>query len=83
MARIARIGRQEDGKTSIHRKLGKGIGRLALIADGLVIGDPNVATTSNDSHVVHLVGYLNIRGLTLTRLLDSKCVKPDCMRLVR
>ena len=54
-----------------------------MIVDRLVIVDPNVATTFNDSLVVHLVGYLNITGLTLTRLLDFKSVKPACMRLVR
>ena len=30
------------------------------IVDGLVLADPKVATTFNDSHVVHLIGYLNI-----------------------
>ena len=47
------------------------------IVDRLVIVDPHVATTFNDSHVVLLIGYLNITGLTSTRLPDFNNVNLD------
>ena len=54
-----------------------------LIADQLVIVDPKVVTTFNDTHMAQMLGYLNITDLTLALLLNFKNAKLDWKRVVR
>ena len=54
-----------------------------LIVDGLVIADPKVATAVDDIHLVQMIGYLNITGLKLARLLTFKNVNLDWKRVAR
>ena len=54
-----------------------------FIVDGLVIADPKVATAVDDIHLAQMIGYLNITGLKLARLLTFKNVKLDWKRVAR
>jgi GxxExxY protein len=54
-----------------------------LIVDGLVIVDPKVVTTFNETHVAQMIGYLNITGLELALLLNFKSARLDWKRVVR
>jgi GxxExxY protein len=64
---------------------GELIGRLVpdLIVDGVVIADPKVATTFNDTHLAQMLGYLNIARLEVAILLNFKEVKLRWKRVVR
>ena len=63
---------------------GQFIGKLVpdLIVDGKVIAAPKVATAFNDTHVAQMLGYLNITGLQVALLLNSKESKLDWKRVV-
>ena len=56
---------------------GHEIGRLSpdLIVDDLVIADPKVVSTFNESHVAQMTGYLALTGLRLALLLNFKYAK--------
>lgn len=54
-----------------------------LIVDNLVIVDPKVVTTFNDTHMAQMIGYLNITGLNLALLLNFKNAKLEWKRVVR
>jgi GxxExxY protein len=43
-----------------------------LIIDGLVVADPKVVTSFNESHIAQMLGYLNITGLEVAILLNFK-----------
>jgi GxxExxY protein len=64
---------------------GEHIGTLIpdLIVDDLVIADPKVVTTFNDTHIAQMIGYLNITGLKLALLLNFKNVRLEWKRIVR
>jgi GxxExxY protein len=64
---------------------GERIGALVpdLIVDDLVIADPKVVTTFNDTHSAQMLGYLNITGLRLALLLNFKNAKLEWRRIVR
>jgi len=61
------------------------IGRLVpdLIVDGLVIVDPKVAESFNETHLAQMLGYLSITGLHLALLLNFKHAKLQTRRVVR
>ena len=54
-----------------------------LIVDNLVIVDPKVVSSFNDTHVAQMIGYLNITGLELALLLNFKNARLDWKRVVR
>ncbi len=54
-----------------------------LIVDDVVIADPKVVTTFNDTHVAQMIGYLSITGLRLALLLNFKNSKLGWKRIVR
>jgi GxxExxY protein len=54
-----------------------------LIVDDLVIVDPKVVTTFNESHEAQMIGYLNITALRLAILLNFKHAKLAWKRIVR
>jgi len=60
------------------------IGKLVpdLIVDGKVIADPKVVTAFNDTHIAQMIGYLNITGLEVALLLNSKNSKLEWKRVV-
>ena len=64
---------------------GQLIGTLVpdLIVDDLVIADPKVVSTFNDTHQAQMIGYLAITGLRLALLLNFKSAKLDWKRVVR
>ena len=64
---------------------GRTIGRLVpdLIVDDLVIADPKVVSTFNDTHLAQMTGYLAITGLRLALLLNFKHAKLAWKRVVR
>ena len=64
---------------------GQLIGTLVpdLIVDDQVIADPKVVTAFNDTHMAHMLGYLNITGLKLALLLNFKNARLEWKRLVR
>lgn len=43
-----------------------------MIVDGLVIADPKVVTSFDESHIAQMIGYLNITGLKVALLLNFK-----------
>jgi GxxExxY protein len=43
-----------------------------LVVDNLVIVDPKVVTSFNETHVAQMMGYLAITGLNLALLLNFK-----------
>jgi len=53
---------------------GRLIGTLIpdIIVDDLVIVDPKVVTSFNESHIAQMIGYLNITGLDLAILINFK-----------
>ena len=61
------------------------IGKLIpdLIVDNLVIADPKVVTSFNDSHIAQMLGYLNITGLEVALLLNFKDSKLHWKRVVK
>jgi GxxExxY protein len=64
---------------------GQHIGTLSpdLIVDNLVIADPKVVTSFNDTHTAQMVGYLAITDLKLALLLNFKKVRLEWKRVVR
>jgi GxxExxY protein len=54
-----------------------------LIVDGLVIADPKVVTTFNESQIAKMVGYLAITELRLALLLNFKHARLQWKRVVR
>ena len=60
------------------------VGKLVpdMIVDDLVIADPKVVSTWNDTHQAQMIGYLQITGLRLALLLNFKCAKLDWKRIV-
>src|SRR5438094_9800633 len=61
------------------------IGKLVpdLIVEGLVIVDPKVVTAFSETHLAHVLGYLNITGLEVALLLNFKEAKLQWKRVVR
>lgn len=53
-----------------------------MIVDDLVIADPKVVTTWNDTHLAQMIGYLQITGPKLALLLNFKSAKLDWKRVV-
>jgi GxxExxY protein len=53
-----------------------------LIIDELVIADPKVVSTFNDTHFAQMIGYLNITHLQLAILLNFKYAKLQWKRVV-
>ncbi len=53
------------------------------IVDGLVIADPKVVESFNDTHVRQMIGYLAITKLKLALLLNFKHAKLQWKRVVR
>ena len=64
---------------------GELIGSLVpdTIVDGLVIADPKVVESFNETHVRQMIGYLAITRLQLALLLNFKRVKLEWKRVVR
>jgi GxxExxY protein len=64
---------------------GVGIGTLIpdLIVDEVVIADPKVVTSFNETHLAQMIGYLNITGLRLALLLNFKNSKLAWKRVIR
>ncbi|MEK7674741.1 MAG: GxxExxY protein [Verrucomicrobiota bacterium] len=64
---------------------GRLIGTLVpdLIVDDLVIVDPKVVSTFNDTHVAQMIGYLAITRLRLALLLNFKHAKLEWKRIVK
>ncbi len=54
-----------------------------LFVDDLVIVDPKVVTSFNDTHVAQMMGYLAITHLQLALLLNFKSAKLEWKRVVR
>ena len=54
-----------------------------LIVDDLVIADPKVASSFNDTHVAQMLGYLNITNLDVALLLNFKHSKLTWKRVAR
>jgi GxxExxY protein len=61
------------------------VGTLApdLIVDDLVIADPKVVTSFNETHSAQMIGYLSITGLRLALLLNFKHTRLLWKRIVR
>jgi GxxExxY protein len=64
---------------------GHEIGKLIpdLIVDDLVIVDPKVVTSFNETHVAQMTGYLAKTGLRLALLLNFKYATLQWKRVVR
>lgn len=77
-----KVSQQEN--FSVHYK-GQFIGRLVpdLIIDDLVIIDPKVVSSFNETHVAQMVGYLAKTGLKLAILINFKYAKLQWKRVVR
>ena len=54
-----------------------------MIVDGLVVVDPKVATSFNETHSAQMLGYLNITGLKLALLLNFKNATLEWKRVVK
>jgi GxxExxY protein len=63
---------------------GELIGNLVpdLIVDDLVIADPKVADSFNETHIRQMIGYLAITKLQLALLLNFKHAKLQWKRIV-
>jgi len=53
-----------------------------LMVDGKIIADPKVVSAFNETHVVQMLGYLNIAGLEVALLLNFKESKLTWKRVV-
>lgn len=53
-----------------------------LKVDDCVIVDPKVVTSFTEAHVAQMLGYLNITGLTLARLINFKNARLDSKRVM-
>jgi GxxExxY protein len=64
---------------------GELIGNLVpdTIVDDLVIADPKVAESFNETHTRQMIGYLTITKLQLALLLNFKHAKLEWKRIVR
>jgi GxxExxY protein len=64
---------------------GELIGNLVpdTIVDGLVIADPKVLESFNETHTRQMIGYLTITELQLALLLNFKRAKLEWKRIVR
>lgn len=64
---------------------GEPVGNLVpdLIVDGLVIADPKVVETFNESHIRQMIGYLAITKLQLALLLNFKHARLQWKRVAR
>jgi GxxExxY protein len=64
---------------------GELIGELIpdLIVDDLVITDPKVAESFNETHIRQMIGYLAITKLELALLINFKHSKLEWKRVVR
>lgn len=64
---------------------GTRIGNLIpdLIVDEMVVTDPKVVVSFNDTHLAQMMGYLAITGLPLALLLNFKNARLDWKRVVR
>jgi GxxExxY protein len=64
---------------------GERIGALIpdVIVDDLVIADPKVVSTFNDTHSAQMIGYLAITNLRLALLLNFKHARLEWKRIVR
>ena len=64
---------------------GQLIGALVpeLVVDDLVIADPKVVSSFNDSHQAQMIGYLQITNLRLALLLNFKNAQLAWKRMVR
>ena len=54
-----------------------------LIVDDAVIVDPKVVASFTETHVAQMLGYLNITGLDLALLLNSKNARLEWKRVLR
>ena len=54
-----------------------------LIVDNSVIVDPKVVSALTDTHIMQMIGYLNITELELALLLNFKNARLDWKRVVR
>ncbi len=83
---LRRRGHKASQQTnfSVHYK-GHFVGRLVpdLIVDDLVIVDPKVVSSFNETHVAQRVGYLAKTGLKLAILIRFKYLKLQWKRVVR
>ncbi len=75
---------RQQANFSVHYK-GHFIGRLVpdLIVDDLVIVDPKVVSSFNETHIAQMVGYLAKTGLKLAILINFKHSKLQWKRVVR
>src|SRR5258708_29472440 len=75
---------EQQREYPVHYR-GHFIGKLVpdLIVDGKVIADPKVVSAFNDTHIAQMLGYLNITGLELARLLNFKEATLTWKRVVR
>lgn len=75
---------EQQREYPVHYR-GRFIGKLVpdLIVDGMVIADPKVASTFNESHIAQMLGYLNITGLEVALLLNFKEATLQWKRVVR
>jgi GxxExxY protein len=64
---------------------GELIGNLVpdAIVDGLVVADPKVVESFNETHVRQMIGYLAITELQLALLLNFKHARLQWKRIVR
>ena len=83
---LRKRGHQAESQNSfpVHYS-GELIGTLIpdMIVDGLVIADPKVVETFNETHVRQMIGYLAITKLQLALLLNFKHAKLQWKRIVR
>lgn len=77
-----RIDQQKQFKVSYE---GHEVGTLIpdLIVDELVIVDPKVVATFNETHIAQMIGYLAITGLQFALLLNFKEAKLQWKRVIR
>lgn len=64
---------------------GREIGTLVpdMIVDDMIIADPKVVSSFNESHTAQMTGYLAVTGLRLALLLNFKYAKLLWKRVVR
>jgi len=54
-----------------------------LLVDNLVVVDPKVVTSFNETHVAQMMGYLAITGLSLAILLNFKYATLQHKRIIK